>query len=348
MNRKLAGSTTYTTSLNDLDPRLSELDKKINGKSVVGAVLFINEEITRLEITDESLTEWKKRIGDSFHAALVLRENRDAELRGIERAIRVLHVISLVKTKAISRDRDIKDTLTKTITVSKSIFRKAPSKEQTKPDGKKARENTERVRKAVKEYEGNHLAIKELNDAYDKDWEMRRFQQEEEGEVVTPAQEIPAVYSGVLQRLGRWLGILPVSEKVEIPASTTPKRSSGRTSLLADEITKNISKETKDRLSAIGSNSDKIEASYAITRLEEKNRKIARVLHSKTGVGATTNLLGGYAVVDDSSADSNGTNGVSTVAFNYMDSSEYIKDIGELSATAGDTAGDPAGDTPED
>ena len=121
VNNKLNGATTYTTSLKSIDPKLLELDTKIHGNPKDRTVSFIKKEIERLNITDENLVDWKKRIGDSFNATLVLRKNRGAELRSIERAIRTLHVISQVKNDAISHDKGIKSALTKTITVSKSI-----------------------------------------------------------------------------------------------------------------------------------------------------------------------------------------------------------------------------------
>lgn len=299
VNNKLDGATAYTTSLSNLDPQLSELDKKIHGKSVSGAISFIKEEINRLKITDETLIDWKRRVGDGFNAALVLRKNRDSELRSIEHAIRTLHVVSLVKTDAITNDKEIKGSLAKTITVSKSISAKTSLKELIIIDDenkKRIRENVERAKKAVQEYEDNRAAIKELSDAYDKDWEMRRLQQSEEGASVVKARKIPAVYSGVLQRLGRWLGILPVTEKIDIPESTTPKRQS----VLAEEITKNISKKTKDRLTAIGSSPDKIEASFAIMRLEEKNQEITNGLNFSPG-GTTALQFGGGAIIGEDS-----------------------------------------------
>ena len=286
VNNKLNGATTYTISLKELDSQLSEIDKKINSKSVYGSISFIKKELARLNITNETLADWKKRVGDSFNAALVLRENRGPELRSIENAIRTLHVMSLVKTEAIAHDKEIKKALTKTITVSKSVFRKVSSKEINRPDDKNAeriKENAERVKKAVGDYEDNSAAIKELSDAYDTDWEIRRLQQREERAPLPKAREIPAIYNGVLPRIGRWLGILPISEKIEIPARITPKRQSG----LSEEVVKNISQETKNRLTAIGSNPDRIEASFAIMRLEEKNREIANDLNFSPGVRTT-------------------------------------------------------------
>ncbi len=164
VNNKLRGATVYTTSLKSLDARLSDLGAKIHRKSTKNKVSIVKSEIDRLDITDENLANWKNRLDDSFNAALILRKERGADLRGIERAIRTLHVISQVKSGAISDSKSIAVALTKTITVSKSIVSKAPS-EDLKKDDKKIKliqENAERVKKAVAEYEGNSAAIKEL------------------------------------------------------------------------------------------------------------------------------------------------------------------------------------------
>lgn len=298
VNNKLDGAITYTISLRDLDSQLSKLDKKIHGKSEDGVISFIKNEIARLEITDENLSNWKKRIYDSFHAAIVLRKLHGAELRSIEHAIRTLHVISQVKTDAIDHDKEVKSALTKTITVSKSISPKTSTKELEKTNDENAaqtQKNAERVKKAIVEYEHNRAAINELTAAYNKDWGMQRLHQSEDGASVAKAHEIPAVYSGVLQRLGRWLGIIPISHKIEISERTTHKRQS----VLPEEITNNISKKTKDRLTAIGSSSDKIEASFAIMRLEENTQEIANSLYSIPRGGTIANWGGGVPVADE-------------------------------------------------
>ena len=299
VNNKLRGATVYTTSLRSLDARLSDLGAKIHRKPTKNQVSIVKSEIARLGITDVNLANWKNKLDDSFNAALILRKGRGADLRGIERAIRTLHVISQVKSGAISDSKSIAGALTKTISVSKSIVSKAPSEDFKKDDEKikRDRDNAERVKKAVEEYEGNYEAIKELTAAYDKDWEMRRIQQSEEDVPAAEAREIPAVYNGAIQKLGRWLGITPVSKKVSIPASKPHQNGTGFQSILAEDITKNISGDTKDRLLAIGSNTDKIEASYAITRLEEKNQDIANNLYS-VPTGTTMAMIGSGAIMD--------------------------------------------------
>lgn len=303
VNNKLRGATVYTTSLKSLDARLSLLGVKIHGKSTKDKISIVKSEIARLNITDKNLTNWKNRLDDSFNAALVLRKGRGADLRGIERAIRTLHVISQVKTGAISDNKSIAIALTKTITVSKSIVSKTSSEDLKKDDEKikHIQENAERVKKAVEEYEGNNAAIKELTAAYDKDWEMRRLQQSEEDAPVSEAREIPAVFNGAIQKFGRWLGIAPVSKKVSIPASKSHKSGISFQSILAEDITKNISGDTKDRLAAIGNNTDKIEASYAITRLEEKNLDIANNIYY-VPTGTTVAMFGLQPIINTAGA----------------------------------------------
>jgi len=285
VNNKLHDdATVYASSLKSLDAELSDLGVEIHSKSSKDKISIVKSEVARLKITDENLTNWKSRLDDSFNAALILRKERGADLRSIERAIRSLHVISQVKNGAISDDKSIADALTKTITVSKSIVSRISAEKSPTVDDentKQNQENAERVKKAVEEYDGNRTAIKELTAAYDNDWEMRRLLQREEAPLATEAQEIPAVYSGIFQKAGRWLGLLPVSEKVSIPASNPHKNRSSFQSILAQDIAKNISKQTKERLEAIGSSSEKIEATFAIARLEERNLDIANNLHSE-------------------------------------------------------------------
>ncbi len=300
VNKKLRDATVYTTSLKSLDERLSDLGATIHRKSTENKVSVVKSEIARLNITDENLANWKNRLDDSFNAALILRKERGADLRGIERAIRTLHVISQVKLGAISDSKSIEGALTKPITVSKSIVSQIPSEDLKKDDEKIKRnqENAERVKKAIEEYEGNYAAIKELAAAYDKDWEMRRIQKFEEDAPIADAQTIPAVYNGAIQKFGRWLGIAPVSKKVNIPASKPHKNPTGFQSILAEDITKNISGGTKDRLAAIGSSTDKIEASLAIARLEEKNQDIANNLYYAP-TGTTVVMFGGQPITDN-------------------------------------------------
>tara|TARA_R110000737_G_C14619775_1_gene492776 strand:+ start:725 stop:4054 length:3330 start_codon:yes stop_codon:yes gene_type:complete len=303
VNNKLRDdATVYASSLKSLDAKLSDLGVEIHSKSSKDKISIVKSEVARLKITDENLTNWKSRLNDSFNAALILRKERGADLRSIERAIRSLHVISRVKSGAISDDKSIADALTKTITVSKSIVSRISAEKSPTVDDentKQNQENAERVKKAVEEYDGNRTAIKELTTAYDKDWEMRRLLQREEAPPATEAQEIPAVYSGIFQKAGRWLGLLPVSEKVSIPASKPHKNRSNFQSILAQDISKNISQQTKDRLEAIGSSSEKIEATFAIARLEELNLDIANNLHSEP----TSTVMTRFGEYSDSVGD---------------------------------------------
>jgi hypothetical protein len=301
INNKLRDdATVYTSSLKSLDVELSDLGVEIHSKSSKDKISHVKSEVARLKLTDENLTNWKSRLDDSFNAALILRKERGADLRSIERAIRSLHVISQVKSGAISDDKSIADALTKTITVSKSIVSRIFAEKSPTVDDentKQKQENAERVKKAVEEYNGNRTAIKELTAAYDKNWEMRRLLQSEEEVPATEAQEIPAVYSGIFQKAGRWLGLLPVSEKVSIPASKAHNNGTGRQSLLAEDISKNISQKTKERIEAFGSSSNKIEAAYVITRLEERNLDIANNFYSEP----TSTVMTKYGEYSDSS-----------------------------------------------
>lgn len=181
------------------------------------------------------------------------------------------------------------------------------------------RENAERVKKAIGEFEANSAAIMELSDAYHEDWEMRRLQQGKKSNSAVKASSIPAVYGGVLQRLGRWLGVLPVTDEIVIPESGGPTRYS----VLAENISENISEKTKERLAAIGSSPDKIEASFAIIRLEEKNRKIVDVLNF-TPNGTIENQFGRETV---DGADS-------TTAGVYEDPAGFFGKPGECSSSA--------------
>ncbi len=306
VNNKLSDdATVYTSSLKSLNAELSDLGVKIHSKTGKGKLSIVKTELDRLNITDENLVNWKSRLDDSFNATLLLGKEKKANLRSIERAIRSLHVISQVKNEAISDDKSIDEALAKTITVSKLIVSKISSERLPKVDDENTeqiKENKERVKKAVEEYDGNNSAIKELTLAYDKDWERRRMLQLEKAPPDSKAQEIPAVYSGIIQRAGRWLGLLPVSNKVSIPARKPQKNRIDFQSILAQGISKNISQQTKERLEAIGSNSDKIEASFAITRLEERNLNIANNLHA-VPTNTVMSRFGEYNVNVGSQAD---------------------------------------------
>lgn len=299
VNNKLRGATVYTTSMKSLDARLPDLGAKIYGKPTKNKVSIIKSEIDKLGITDENLIDWKNRLYDSYHAALVLRKERSSDLRRIQFAIRVIDILSQVKSGAIHDSKLIPDALKKTIIVSKTIVSLAKHKNKKKDDEREkiSVENEKRLKSVIEEYESNYKAIEELTLAYDKDWEIRRFQQKSKEIPSAEAREIPPKYYGIVQKLGRWIGITPILKKTTIPARKAEKNQAGTQSVLSEEITKGISLKTKERLQNIGSNPDNIEASLSIKRLEEKNLSLLNNIKRMTA-GSTVAMFGGQPMLD--------------------------------------------------
>jgi hypothetical protein len=141
INSDLPDTTTYVTSIEKVDSRLSNLSQKFRENPFKDIIPNIKNTINEIGIDKKMLDGWKSQLNDSLTAAILLRKEQGTRIHSIERAIRILHVISGVLFGKINSESDLTREFSKTIAVSKTIFPVPNSNEAKKRQKKVEKRN---------------------------------------------------------------------------------------------------------------------------------------------------------------------------------------------------------------
>lgn len=289
INNDLPGATTYVTSIDKVDSRLSNLSQKFRENPLKDIIPDIEKTINEIGIDKKMLDDWKGQLNDSLTVSILLRKDQGARTHGIERAIRILHVISGVISGKINTESDIVKNLSKTIAVSRSIFpilnleaAKKAAKEGREKELERIQIYKDQIGKLEQQREDNRKAITELKDAYQKDWELLRLAKKETTNSTTSntSKDIPAVYNGVVQKFARWIGIAPVRKKVPASNKVLPARKTG----LLPEVVDGLSDKTKAIISANNNSIKDVNIGVMISRLNDRNQTITEQLNNNPGI----------------------------------------------------------------